>query len=89
MSVELQLQRIVKRVHQNHGITLSYSPDILNYITERCSEVESGGRMIDAILTNTVLPQISRDLLTFIIDGVTIEAIELSVDEEDIVYEYS
>ena len=45
--------------------------------------------MIDAILTNTVLPQISRDLLTFIIDGVTIEAIELSVDEEDIVYEYS
>lgn len=87
--VELQLQRIVRRVHQNHGITLSYSPDILNYITERCSEVESGGRMIDAILTNTVLPQISRDLLTFIIDGVTIETIELSVDEEDIVYEYS
>lgn len=87
--VELQLQRIVKRIQNNHGIELSYSEDILSYITERCSEVESGGRMIDAILTNTVLPQISKDLLTFIIEGVTIENIYLSVDNEDIVYEYS
>ena len=86
--VELQLQRIVKRIDKNHGIALSYSDDILSFVTERCSEVESGGRMIDAILTNTVLPRISKDLLTYIIDGVSLDSIQLSVKDDAIVYDY-
>ena len=86
--VDLQLKRIVKRIKDNHGIALSYSNDILTLISNRCSEVESGGRMIDAILTNTVLPKISKDLLTYIIDNKTIDSIHLSISEDDIIYEY-
>nr|WP_289056348.1 type VI secretion system ATPase TssH [uncultured Psychrobacter sp.] len=86
--VDLQLKRIVKRIKDNHGITLSYSDDILALISDRCSEVESGGRMIDAILTNTILPKISKDLLTYIIDNKTINSIHLSTDEDDIIYRY-
>ena len=86
--VDLQLKRIVKRIKDNHGIALSYSNDILTLISNRCSEVESGGRMIDAILTNTVLPKISKDLLTYIIDNKTINSIHLSTSEDDIIYEY-
>lgn len=86
--VDLQLKRIVKRIKDNHGITLSYSADILTLISNRCSEVESGGRMIDAILTNTVLPKISKDLLTYIIDNKTINSIHLATDKDDIIYEY-
>ena len=86
--VDLQLKRIVKRIKDNHGITLSYSDDILTLISDRCSEVESGGRMIDAILTNTVLPKISKDLLTYIIDNKTVDSIHLTTGEDDIVYEY-
>lgn len=86
--VDLQLKRIVKRIKDNHGITLSYSDDILTLISDRCSEVESGGRMIDAILTNTVLPKISKDLLTYIIDNKTVDSIHLTTGEDDIIYEY-
>lgn len=86
--VDLQLKRIVKRIKDNHNIELTYSSDILTLISNRCSEVESGGRMIDAILTNTVLPKISKDLLTYIIENETINSISLSTHEDDIVYEY-
>jgi len=86
--VDLQLKRIVKRIKNNHGIALSYSDDILTLISDRCSEVESGGRMIDAILTNTILPKISKDLLTYIIDNKTVNSIHLATDEDDIIYEY-
>lgn len=86
--VDLQLKRIVKRIKDNHGIALSYSDDILALISDRCSEVESGGRMIDAILTNTVLPKISKDLLTYIIENKTIDSIHLSTKNDDIIYEY-
>lgn len=86
--VDLQLKRIVKRIKDNHDINLTYSSDILTLISNRCSEVESGGRMIDAILTNTVLPKISKDLLSYIIDNKTINAIDLSTHEDDIIYKY-
>ena len=86
--VDLQLKRIVKRIKDNHDIKLSYSDDILTLISDRCSEVESGGRMIDAILTNTVLPKISKDLLTYIIDNKTVDSIHLTTGEDDIIYEY-
>ena len=54
----------MKRIKANHNIELTYQPAVLNLIVSRCTEIESGGRMIDAILTNTVLPQISRELLS-------------------------
>ena len=71
--VELQLDRIVKRIKDNHGIDLPLYPEVLKLITSRCTEVESGGRMIDAILTNTVLPQISQELLTCATQGTSFE----------------
>jgi type VI secretion system protein VasG len=57
------MDRIAARISRNHGVTLSYGDDVVKLIASRCTEPESGGRMIDAILTNTVLPQISREFL--------------------------
>ncbi|MDO4640970.1 MAG: type VI secretion system ATPase TssH [Neisseria sp.] len=86
--VELQLGRIVSRIKSNHNIDLTYTPDVLKLITSRCTEVESGGRMIDAILTNTVLPQISRALLTGATQGKQIATVHISVADNDFSYEY-
>ncbi|MBC8953170.1 type VI secretion system ATPase TssH [Xenorhabdus sp. PB62.4] len=61
--VHLQLGRIKKRLLENHGITATFDDAMVEYIVSRCTEIESGGRMVDAILTNTLLPQISRQLL--------------------------
>jgi type VI secretion system protein VasG len=62
--VRLQLGRIAKRVVEHHRIPFHYDDEAVKLIVSRCTEIESGGRMIDAILTNTVLPAISREFLT-------------------------
>ena len=61
--VQLQLGRIQKRFVENHGVALAFSDDVIKLIVSRCNEVASGGRVIDAILTNTMLPQLSVLLL--------------------------
>ena len=61
--VVLQLQRIAQRLHANHGIAFDASAAAVQLICQRCTQIESGGRMVDAILTHHVLPQISRELL--------------------------
>ena len=61
--VRLQLGRIGKQVAGNHGIPFEYGDDVVELVVSRCTEAESGGRVVDAILTNTVLPRISREYL--------------------------
>ena len=62
--VKLQLSRIQKRIDANHKVRFDYDDAAIKQIIARCTEVESGGRMIDAILTNTVLPTISQEILS-------------------------
>ncbi|KJV48497.1 molecular chaperone [Pantoea sp. BL1] len=62
--VRLQLARIVRRLEENHGISAEIEDSVVSQIVQRCTEVESGGRMVDAILTNTLLPQMSQILLS-------------------------
>jgi type VI secretion system protein VasG len=75
----LQLERLVKRVDEHHGIPLTYDEAAVQLIVSRCVEVESGGRMIDAILTNTVLPDVSREFLTRMLAGAPLQRISLTV----------
>jgi len=60
---KLQLARIEQRINDNHSIDFNFTDEVVSLITTRCNELDSGGRMIDAILTNTMLPEISRSLL--------------------------
>ena len=62
--VRLQLKRIQRRLEENHNIISEFDDSVVEQIVQRCTEVESGGRMVDAILTNTLLPQMSQILLT-------------------------
>jgi type VI secretion system protein VasG len=67
--VRLQLDRIGKRIDEQYAIPFMYDRAVVDLITSRCTEVESGGRMIDAVLTNALLPQMSRELLRRNLDG--------------------
>jgi type VI secretion system protein VasG len=87
--IVLQLERIRKRMKQNHGIPLTYGDDVLELISARCTELESGGRMIDAILTNTVLPRISRELLSRLSEGAALQSVEITVQDDDFSYAFS
>jgi type VI secretion system protein VasG len=86
--VRLQLGRITKRVAEHHGIPFAYDEDAVKLIVSRCTEVESGGRMIDAILTNTVLPAISREFLTRTMEGLPLGSIRLTVKDGDFTYQF-
>ncbi|MEM1432631.1 MAG: type VI secretion system ATPase TssH [Pseudomonadota bacterium] len=84
----LQLGRIEKRVTEAHGVPFSYDDSVIDLVAARCTEMESGGRMIDAILTNTVLPHISREFLTRLMDGETVEKIHIGVEEGEFSYSF-
>ncbi|MBF6649849.1 type VI secretion system ATPase TssH [Methylobacter sp. BlB1] len=82
----LQLGRIKKRIAESHKVPFTYDDDVIKLIASRCTEVESGGRMIDAILTNTVLPRISEEFLTRMMEGKPIERVHVSVQDGDFGY---
>jgi type VI secretion system protein VasG len=86
--VRLQLDRIKKRVAQNHKIPFEYGDEAVKLIVSRCNNSESGGRIIDAILTNTVLPRISIEYLTRMSEGQELKKIRLGVDAEDFSYAF-
>jgi type VI secretion system protein VasG len=84
----LQLNRIQERIRENYYIPFTYHDDVVKLIVSRCHEVESGGRMIDAILTNTVLPRISVEFLTRLTQGVELMKVSLSVENSEFVYQF-
>ncbi len=87
---KLQLARIQKRIHSNHEIDFQYSDDVIELIAQRCNELDSGGRMIDSILTNTMLPEISQELLQRQFSkGEEVSSINVSVQDSEFEYEFS
>ncbi|CAN7227709.1 type VI secretion system ATPase TssH [Variovorax sp. LjRoot130] len=86
--VELQLKRIKKRVEARYQIPFDYSDEVVKLVVSRCTESESGGRMIDAILTNTMLPDISREFLNRMMEGKPIERVQVGVDNGAFSYQF-
>ena len=80
MIARLQLGRIKKRIAESHKVPFTYDDEVIKLIASRCTELESGGRMIDAILTNTVLPKISEEFLTRMMEGKPVARVHVSVD---------
>ena len=84
----LQLNRIGKRIKENHGVPFHYDDSVVELIGKRCTEIESGGRMVDAILTNTMLPAISEEFLTCMMEGKAIERVNVEVENSEFKYSF-
>lgn len=84
--IRLQLGRIKKRIAENHKAEFAFSDRVVSLIASRCTEVESGGRMIDAILTNTILPRISEEYLRRTLRGEELQSVR--VDESNAEFSY-
>ncbi len=87
--IKLQLNRVVKRVAANQDIALTYNDEVVNLISSRCTELESGGRMVDAIITQTLLPEISRALLERMIEGNPVKTIEVGAKNSQFNYTFA
>jgi type VI secretion system protein VasG len=79
--VTLKLAKIQRRIRENHKIELTYDPAVVAEVAKRCTEVESGARNVDNILTNTMLPDVSRYLLSRMAERQKPSAIHVSVSE--------
>ena len=86
--VRLQLGRIGKRLQESHGVPFTYDDAVAKLVASRCTELESGGRMIDAILTNTLLPRISQELLTRMGDAKPVKRVKISAPAQDFEYAF-
>ena len=87
--VKLQLNRIKKRVEARYKIPFNYTEEVVKLVVSRCTESESGGRMIDAILTNTMLPDVSRAFLMRMIEGTEIKGVEVGVKDGEFGYSFA
>jgi len=80
--IELQLGRIQKRLMENHRARFTYDQALVDAVAKRCTEVESGARNVDHILTRTLLPEISREFLGKMAAGENINKVHVSVGSQ-------
>jgi len=79
--IRLKLGKVERRLKDSHKTRLLYDDAVVDAIAQRCTEVESGARNVDNILTNTLLPEISRRLLEAIAEGAKAEVIRVGLGD--------
>ncbi len=87
--IRLQLDRVAARLEANHGIALAYDDSAVELVARRCTAIESGGRMIDAILTHTILPRLSEEVIGATVSARKLAQVRLSAAQDDFRYEFS
>lgn len=79
--IKLQLGKIEKRIFQNHKAQFSYDESVIDTVASRCTDVDSGARNVYNILTGTMLPEMSGEVLSRMANGESIGKVHVSVDE--------
>ena len=78
----IRLDRVSKRYRAGRSRT------VVDLIASRCTELESGGRMVDAILTQTLLPEISREFLNRMLEGQIPARVHVGVQDANFAYTF-
>jgi type VI secretion system protein VasG len=85
--INLKLSRIAKRMRENRNVALIYGEELIESIARRCTEVDSGARNVDHILTNTLLPEMSKELLSRMAKGEQIQEVKVSLAGEGFAFD--
>jgi type VI secretion system protein VasG len=86
--ITLNLGRVEKRVQVNHKVPFSYDPAVPELIAKRCTELERGARMVDALITNTLLPEIGREFLNRLVAGSNIQRVHVGATDKDFTFAF-
>ncbi|HKO72449.1 MAG TPA: type VI secretion system ATPase TssH [Bradyrhizobium sp.] len=87
--VRLQLDRIDRRIRSNQGVSLVYDDAVVSHIVSKCNDPDSGGRMIDNIITNTLLPALSREFLKKSLAKEEITQARVTIDNNNFAYAWN
>ena len=80
--IQLNLKKISNRLKENHKAEFSYDDKLVETVASRCNEVESGARNIDHILTGSMLPALSREVLQRMAEGAPVKRVHVGVDDK-------
>jgi len=86
--IKLQLSRVAKRVVANHKVPFTYDPAVAELIADRCTELERGARMVDAMITNGMLPDIGQEMLSRLADGRAVKKVQVGVADGNFTYAF-
>ena len=86
--IKLNLSRVEKRVKENHKVPFTYDDSVLELIGQRCAELERGARMVDALITNTMLPEIGREFLSRLAAGSEIKRVHVTAKEGNFAFAF-
>jgi type VI secretion system protein VasG len=75
----LKLAKIQRRLLENHKIAMVVDDTVIEEVAKRCTEVESGARNVDNILSNTMLPEISRQVLSHMAEETPADRVQVGV----------
>jgi type VI secretion system protein VasG len=85
--VRLQLGRVGKRIEENHRAKFITDQSAIDQIVSLCHDPDSGGRVIDNVITNTILPALSREILQRSLAREDIHEAKVSATNGAFVYE--
>ena len=86
---KLKLGSVAKRLKEAHGATMVYGDEVLAHIVDQCRDPDSGGRMIDNIITNSILPDLSRQVLSRMVSGEQMKEVSIVMQDGQIDYEFA
>ncbi|MGH7940362.1 MAG: type VI secretion system ATPase TssH [Limisphaerales bacterium] len=86
--IKLNLARVEKRVRANHKAPFTYDDKVPELIGQRCTELERGARMVDALITNTILPEIGREFLGRLANGTPAKRVHVTVADGRFAYAF-
>jgi len=86
--IKLNLSRVEKRVKENHKVPFTYDDSVPELIGQRCTELERGARMVDALITNTMLPEIGREFLSRLAAGSEIRQVHVTAKDGNFVFAF-
>lgn len=87
--IDLKLNKVAKRIKDNYNAEMVYDQSLRDEIVSRCDNVASGARLIDAVISNDLLPNISAEFLKMTMNGKTMDKIEVSVKDGNFKYNYT
>jgi type VI secretion system protein VasG len=86
--IKLNLSRVARRVQENHKVPFTYDDSVPELIGQRCTELERGARMVDALITNTMLPEIGREFLSRLAAGSEIKRVHVTIREGNFAFAF-
>lgn len=86
--IKLNLSRVEKRVRENHRVPFTYDESVPELIGKRCTELERGARMVDAMITNTMLPEIGREFLSRLAAGSEVKRVHAEVKDGNFAFAF-